>query len=66
MSQIGETEVFKTSEVSKILNLGPDALGRKVRKGEIVASKVGRGYLFSGEDVISFIKSARVPPTIDC
>ena len=64
MEDISPRGIYKTSDVCKFLNLGADSLGRRVRLGEIVASKIGRGYIFTGEAVISFIKSARVSPTI--
>jgi excisionase family DNA binding protein len=62
MEEISPRGIYKTSEVCKFLNLGANSLGRRVRQGEITASKIGRGYLFTGEAVISFIKSTRVTP----
>lgn len=51
--EIQEKAVYTTAEVAQILKLSPVTIERKIRRGEIPASKIGREYRLLGRDILS-------------
>ena len=51
--EIQEKAVYTTEETAQILKLSPVTVERKIRKGEIPATKIGREYRLLGRDILS-------------
>jgi excisionase family DNA binding protein len=49
-------ELLKINDVCKILNMGRWAVEKKIKEGEIKASKIGRIYRIKPSDINSFIE----------
>lgn len=44
-------------EASNILKMTPEALRKKISKGEIPAAKIGKSWLFIKDDLVDFMRS---------
>lgn len=53
MIEIQERAVYTTAEVANILKLSPITVERKIRRGEIPATKIGKEYRLLGRDMLS-------------
>jgi len=51
--EIQERAVYTTAETAQILKLSPVTVKRKIRKGEIPATKIGKEYRLLGRDILS-------------
>ncbi|MFH1562343.1 MAG: helix-turn-helix domain-containing protein [Nitrospirota bacterium] len=51
--EIQERAVYTTDETAQILKLSPITVARKIRRGEIPATKIGREYRLLGRDILS-------------
>ncbi|MFH1097626.1 MAG: helix-turn-helix domain-containing protein [Candidatus Desantisbacteria bacterium] len=51
--EIQEKAVYTTNEAAQILKLNTITVERKIRRGEIPAIKIGRGYRLLGRDMLS-------------
>lgn len=51
--EIQERAVYTTAEAAQILKLSPVTVERKIRRGEIPATKIGREYRLLGRDMLS-------------
>ncbi|MDI6734575.1 MAG: helix-turn-helix domain-containing protein [bacterium] len=54
--EIQERAVYTTSEAARILKLSPVTVERKIRRGEIPASKIGREYRLLGNDILGLFR----------
>ncbi len=50
--EIQEKAIYTTGEVAQILKLSTITVGRKIRRGEIPATKIGKGYRMLGNDIL--------------
>jgi len=48
-------ELLTLDEVAKMLKVNPTTVGRRVKKGEIVAVRIGRSVRIRREDLYDFI-----------
>ena len=55
--EIGGVEVFSLEEVSKKLGVEVDALKRCIRKGDLVARKVGDSHFVTAQNLLAFLAS---------
>lgn len=51
--EIQERAVYTTAEAAQILKLSPVTVERKIRRGEILAVKIGKEYRLLGRDMLS-------------
>ena len=54
---IDQTRLYTLREVAEILRLNPQTLYNNIRRGKLKASKVGREYRFTAEQVQDIIKN---------
>ena len=53
MIEIQERAVYTTNEAANILKISPITVERKIRRGEISATKIGKEYRLLGKDMLS-------------
>lgn len=56
-----EKEFLSTSETAKILGISRVAVHKKIKKGEIKATKVGRNYVIAKKDLGGVLESVLSP-----
>jgi hypothetical protein len=62
--QIDSTRFYTARELSPMIGLGPKAITRECRRGNIRASKLTeRRYLIEGQAAIDFLRSRETVPT---
>jgi hypothetical protein len=54
--EIGGVEVFSLEEVSKTLGVEPEALKRLMRRGELVARKIGDHWFVTSQNLLAFLQ----------
>ena len=54
---IDQTRLYTLREVAEILRLNPQTLYNNIRRGKLKASKVGREYRFTAEQVQDIIEN---------
>lgn len=54
---IDQTRLYTLREVAEILRLNPQTLYNNIRRGKLKASKVGKEYRFTAEQVQDIIKN---------
>ncbi|MEK7469111.1 MAG: helix-turn-helix domain-containing protein [Planctomycetota bacterium] len=59
--EIGGVEVYSLEEVSKRLNVEPDALKRCMRRGELVARKIGDQWFVTSQNLLAFLQTPSTP-----
>jgi hypothetical protein len=59
--EIGGVEVYSLEEVSKRLNVEPDALKRCMRRGELVARKIGDQWFVTSQNLLAFLATPTAP-----
>lgn len=55
--EIGGVEVLSLEEVSKRLNVAPEALKRCMRRGELVARKIGDQWFVTSQNLLAFLQT---------
>lgn len=56
--------LLSLDEVCDLLGLGPDHVRRAVRRGDLVASKIGGRLRFRAGDVDAYVDAQRVEPAV--
>ncbi len=51
--QLNEKAVYTTAEAAKILKLTPVTVERQIRRGQLRAIKLGKGYRLLGRDLLA-------------
>lgn len=59
--EIGGVEVFSLDEISKKLGVEADKLKRSIRRGDLVARKVGDQFFVTSQNLLAFLQTPAVP-----
>ncbi|KAF0245183.1 MAG: hypothetical protein FD180_1836 [Planctomycetota bacterium] len=59
--EIGGVEVFSLEEVSQRLGVEADALKRLMRRGELVARKIGDHWFITSQNLLAFLQTPAAP-----
>lgn len=59
MFEIDDNREYSREQAAGLLNMGVDALMRRVKANKIVYRKEGRKYYFKGRDIKAYIDSTR-------
>lgn len=59
--EIGGVEVFSLEEVSKRLGVEPEALKRLMRRGDLVARKIGDQWFVTSQNLLAFLQTPASP-----
>ncbi|MCC6740125.1 MAG: helix-turn-helix domain-containing protein [Planctomycetia bacterium] len=59
--EIGGVEVLSLDEVSKRLGVEPDALKRCIRRGELVARRIGDQWFVTSQNLLNFLQTPASP-----
>ena len=54
--EIQERAVYTTAEAARILKLSPVTVERKIRKGEMPGTKIGKEYRLLGDDILGLFR----------
>ncbi len=53
MVQLEEKAIYTAAEAARILKLSPVTVERQIRRGELKAVKLGKGYRLLGRDILA-------------